>query len=107
MNYIETCKEIIKTPSDFYRKMSTTGGYTDPLTFVAISCLIYGILIVPVYYGMSKINGMHGWDFIFTPYMTGMSTIDVMSWELIIFIYILVAPILSIIVPFIAAAVQY
>lgn len=107
MNYIETCKEIIKTPSDFYRKMSTTGGYTDPLTFVAISCLIYGILIVLVHYGMLKINGMYGWDFIFIP-MTGMSTIDVMySWALIIFIYILVAPILNIIFTFITAAVQY
>ena len=107
MNYIETCKEIIKTPSDFYRKMSTTGGYSDPLTFAAISYLIYGILIVLVDYGMSKINGMYGWDFIFTP-MTGMSTIGGMySWELIIFIYILVISILGIIFTFITAAMQY
>jgi len=76
MNYIETCKEIIKTPSDFYRKMSTTGGYTDPLTFAAISYLIYGILSVLVAYGRLKI----GWGFSFGP-----STIDVVgSWEVII-----------------------
>ena len=44
MNYIETCKEVILRPSDFYRKMPTTGGYTDPLTFAAISLIIFGLL---------------------------------------------------------------
>jgi hypothetical protein len=37
MDYIETWKEVILRPSDFYRRMPTTGGYADPLTFAAIS----------------------------------------------------------------------
>jgi hypothetical protein len=44
MDYIETWKEVIQSPSDFYRRMSTTGGYADPLTFAAISFAISGIL---------------------------------------------------------------
>lgn len=44
MNYIETCKEVMQRPSDFYRKMPTTGGYADPLTFAAISFFICGLL---------------------------------------------------------------
>jgi len=44
MNYIETCKEVILRPSDFYRRMPITGGYTDPLTFAAISLIIFGLL---------------------------------------------------------------
>jgi len=80
MNYIKTCKEIIKTPSDFYRKMSTAEGYTHPSVFVSISYLIYGILIVLADYGRSKI----GWDFTFIP-MTGIPTIGgLYSWRLII-----------------------
>jgi hypothetical protein len=44
MDYIETWKEVIQRPSVFYRKMPTTGGYADPLTFAAISYIIYGLL---------------------------------------------------------------
>jgi hypothetical protein len=44
MSFIETCKEVILRPSDFYRKMPTSGGYADPLTFAAISFLIFGLL---------------------------------------------------------------
>lgn len=39
-NYFKTCKEVILSPSDFYRRMPTTGGYADPLTFAAISLII-------------------------------------------------------------------
>jgi hypothetical protein len=44
MDYIKTWKAVILRPSDFYRRMSTTGGYADPLTFVAIS-LITNVLL--------------------------------------------------------------
>lgn len=44
INYIKTFKDVILSPSDFYRRMSTTEGYGDPLTFAAISLIIYGIL---------------------------------------------------------------
>ena len=44
MDYIETWKEVIQRPSEFYRRMPTTGGYNDPLTFAALSYLIYGLL---------------------------------------------------------------
>lgn len=43
--YIETWKEIIQKPSDFYREMPKTGGYFDPIVFAtmnaAISLFIY------------------------------------------------------------------
>jgi hypothetical protein len=44
MNYIKTWKEVILRPSDFYRRMPATGGYADPLTFVAISLIISVLL---------------------------------------------------------------
>ena len=44
MDYIETWKEVIQRPSDFYSRMPTTGGYADPITFAAISYVIYGLL---------------------------------------------------------------
>ena len=44
LDYIKTWKEVIQRPNDFYRKMPTTGGYTEPLTFAAISYFIYGLL---------------------------------------------------------------
>jgi hypothetical protein len=50
MNYIKTWKEIMLRPSDFYRRMQTTGEYTGPLTFVAISAIISGILTTLVRY---------------------------------------------------------
>jgi hypothetical protein len=71
MGYIETWKEIIQRPSDFFREMPKTGGYADPLTFAAISFVIYALLIAiltaifgrgmymdGMYGGMY--NGMHG-----------------------------------------------
>jgi hypothetical protein len=44
MGYIETWKEVMQRPSDFYRGMPKTGGYADPLTFAAISFIIYALL---------------------------------------------------------------
>lgn len=44
MGYINTWKEVILRPSDFYRNMPKAGGYADPLTFAAISFIIYGLL---------------------------------------------------------------
>lgn len=44
MDYIRIWKEVILTPSNFYRRMPTTGGYADPLTF-AIICLIVNTLL--------------------------------------------------------------
>lgn len=60
MDYIETWKEVIQRPSDFYRKMPTTGGYADPLTFAAISYIIYGLLIALFNRGM--MGGMYGYS---------------------------------------------
>lgn len=52
MDYIKTWKEVMLRPSDFYRRMQTTEEYTGPLTFVAISAIISGILTSLVRYGM-------------------------------------------------------
>lgn len=63
--YIETWKEVIQSPSNFYRRMPTTGGYADPLTFAAISFAISGILSALLNFGISGIFGMHGRGFSF------------------------------------------
>ena len=52
MNYIETCKEVILRPSDFYRRMPTTGGYSEPVIFAVISLIISLLLNAIVSYGM-------------------------------------------------------
>ena len=65
MDYIEIWKEVIQSPSDFYRRMSTTGGYSDPLTFAAISFAISGILSALLSFGIYGIFGMHGRGFSF------------------------------------------
>lgn len=41
--FIETWKKVITTPGDFYKEMSTSGGYEEPLKFAAINYLIAGI----------------------------------------------------------------
>jgi len=65
MDYIETWKEVILRPSDFYRKMPTSGGYAEPLTFAAISYFIYGLLAAlfnrGMMGGMSGYGGMYGY----------------------------------------------
>jgi hypothetical protein len=59
MDYIEIWKEVMQRPSDFYRKMPTIGGYVDPLTFAAISYIIYGLLAALFNRGM--MGGMYGY----------------------------------------------
>jgi hypothetical protein len=59
MDYIKTWKEIILKPSDFYSRMSTTGGYADPITFAAICIIINLILFTFVRPSMLKFVSMH------------------------------------------------
>jgi hypothetical protein len=40
IDYIDTWKEIIQKPSDFYREMPKTGGYFEPIAFAAVSVTI-------------------------------------------------------------------
>ena len=58
MNYIETCKEVILRPSDFYRRMPTTGKYSEPVIFAVISLIISLLSNAIVSYGMF-IFGIH------------------------------------------------
>jgi len=48
MNYIKTWKKVILRPSDFYKRMPTSGGYTDPISFAAINYIInaFGVTLV-------------------------------------------------------------
>jgi len=56
MDYIKTWKEVILRPSDFYGRMPTTGGYADPLTFVAISLIINLLLRALILSSMLKLG---------------------------------------------------
>lgn len=62
MDYIETWKEVMQSPSDFYREMPKTGGYVDPLTFAAISFIIYALLtsLLTLLFGHAYMGGMYG-----------------------------------------------
>ncbi len=63
MDYINAWKEVILRPSDFYRSMPKTGGYADPLTFAAISFIIYGLLtalLAGVFGRGMYMGGMYG-----------------------------------------------
>ena len=63
MDYIETWKEVMQSPSDFYREMPKTGGYADPITFAAISFIIYALLtaLLTVLFGHAMyMGGMYG-----------------------------------------------
>ncbi|KKG11592.1 hypothetical protein EO98_05800 [Methanosarcina sp. 2.H.T.1A.6] len=93
MDYIETWKEVIQRPSDFYRKMPTTGGYNEPLTFAAISYIIYGLLTG--LFGRGMMRGMYGYGGI-TEF--GFSTV---------LMTVIMAPIVGIISIFIGAAIFY
>lgn len=93
MDYIETWKEIIQRPSDFFRKMPTTGGYNDPLTFAAFSYLIYGLL--SGLFGRGIMGGMYGYSgFREFGFATAIGTA-------------IMAPIVGIISVFIGAAILY
>lgn len=37
IDYIDTWKEVMQKPSDFYRKMPITGGYIEPIVFASVS----------------------------------------------------------------------
>ncbi len=62
MSYIETWKEVMQRPSEFYRGMPKTGGYADPLTFAAISFIIYALLtaFLTALFGHRMYMGMYG-----------------------------------------------
>ena len=53
MDYIETWKEVMKSPSDFYREMPKTGGYFHPIVFATANLAIMlscALLIYPLVY---------------------------------------------------------
>ncbi|AKB34634.1 hypothetical protein MSSAC_0044 [Methanosarcina siciliae C2J] len=93
MDYIETWKEVIQRPSDFYRRMPTTGGYNEPITFAALSYLIYWLLTALFNRGMMR--GMYGYGGIIE---FGFSTAIITA---------VVALFISIISVFIGAAILY
>lgn len=103
MNFIETCKEVILRPSDFYRKMPTTGGYADPLTFAAISFFIYGFLSALTSMLLSRVGYMDG---MYGEIFGGMYGAGEFSFSMII-LYLVLAPILGIIFLLIDAAILY
>jgi hypothetical protein len=43
LDYIGTWKEVMKSPSRFYREMPRTGGYTDPIIFAAVNVAVYSL----------------------------------------------------------------
>ena len=43
-NFINTWKDIVKHPNDFFRNMPVSGGYRDPLIFAVINYVIAAIL---------------------------------------------------------------
>ena len=61
MDYINTWKEVILRPSEFYRSMPKTGGYADPLTFAAINFILYGLLtaLIAGLFGRGMYGGMY------------------------------------------------
>lgn len=52
MSYIKTWKEVILKPAEFFMKMPTTGGYSDPLIFAATSYIISWLLSIFVSFSM-------------------------------------------------------
>jgi hypothetical protein len=52
MDYIKTWKEIMFTPSDFFRRMPTTGGYVHPLIFAIVITTINILLSILFRYGI-------------------------------------------------------
>ena len=99
MDYIGTWKEVMQRPSDFYRRMPKTGGYRDPLTFAAITFLIYGILAA-LFNREMYMSGMYGGMYGGESYARefGISTIISIA---------ILAPIAGIISLFIEGAILY
>ncbi|WP_440944869.1 YIP1 family protein [Methanosarcina sp. T3] len=64
VDYIETWKEVMKSPSDFYREMPKTGGYFHPIVFATASLAIMlscALLIYPLIFpemGTTKLTYM-------------------------------------------------
>lgn len=98
MNYIETWKEVIQRPFDFYRRMPTTGGYADPLIFAAISFFIYGLLNTLTGVLLSRAGYMDGLM------LGGTYGVGEFSSSMII-LYVIITPILGIIFLLIEAAI--
>jgi len=101
MNFIETCKEVILKPSDFYRKMPTIGGYTDPLTFAAISFLIYGVISTLTGVLLSRVGYMNG---MYGGMLGEIYGVGEFSSSMII-LYVIIVPILGIVILLIDAAI--
>ena len=43
-NFVNTWKDVVKHPNDFFRSMPVSGGYHDPLIFAFINYIIVAIL---------------------------------------------------------------
>lgn len=99
MSYIETWKEVMQRPSEFYRGMPETGGYADPLTFAAISFIIYALLtaFLTALFGHGMMEGMYG----------GMYGGAKESGFFAILMTLIITPIAGIISLFIEAAILY
>jgi hypothetical protein len=91
MDYIETWKDIVQRPSNFYKNVSTVGGFADPLTFAVISYFIYGLLTAFSTRGMS---------------MGGISGAREFNLSMML-IFVISMPILGIVFLFIGGAILY
>lgn len=121
MNYTEAFKEIILSPSHFYKRMPTTGGYADPLTFAAINLIIYGILstligflMFETGFGDSMLLGIYGvGQFIFSIIVIGAANLNEFiggryyALEYFIILYAIIVPILGFIFLLIGAAILH
>ena len=58
MDYIDTWKSVMQSPSEFYRKMPKTGGYADPIIFAAINFAVFGLMTALFNRGMY--GGIYG-----------------------------------------------
>lgn len=104
MGYIETWKKVMQRPSDFYREMPKTGGYTDPLTFAAISFIIYALLaaLLTILFGSGTyMGGMY--DGMYEGMYGSMRGLGFFA----ILMTVIITPIAGIISLFIEAAILY
>lgn len=105
MGYVETWKEVMQTPSDFYREMPKTGGYADPFTFAAISFIVYALLAalftILFGHGMYMDGSMYGG--MYNGMYGGMRGLGFFA----ILMVVIVTPIAGIISLFIEAAILY
>ena len=108
MSYIETWKEVMQRPSDFYREMPKTGGYSDPLTFAAISLIIYVLLTVLLTVLLGRgmyMGGMYGgmYDGMYNSMYGGMRGFGFFA----ILMTVIITPTAGIISLFIESAILY